>query len=343
MLPKPARVLVPVLGAALLLIFALGPALLLSGCLRPSPPHPAAPVGVGQEPTESPWRTGTPVPLFAPLTGECLGATGETGQSRPPSSPRRPYGINAFLLGTDAERVLTLTGIAGFGWVRQQIHWRDLEGKRGQLVWTPLDQVVSAARSHDLHIMLSVVRSPAWATATGHSGLPDDPTTLATFLQQVATRYRGRVSAYEIWNEPNLAHESGGVPGDPATYLATLQAAYPAIKAADPCALVLAAPLAATNQADPAVAADDLPFYEALYELDDGAFRYAADAVAIHPGAGPYPPEARWPASDPQQSHHYFRHIERVHDLMHQQGDPRPVWITEVGWNVSPARGPRNP
>ncbi len=330
--------------------------LLLAGCLHPAPPPTTPPPTppVGQEPTVSPWRTGTPVPLFAPLTGECLAEqvreAGESAEAASaaearssPSLPRLHYGINAFLLGTDSERVLTLTGIAGFGWVRQQIHWRDLEGKRGQLVWTPLDQVVSAARSHDLRIMLSVVRSPAWATSTGHSGLPDDPTTLATFLRQLATRYRGRVSAYEIWNEPNLSHESGGAPGDPATYLATLQAAYPAIKEADPCALVLAAPLAATNQPDPAVATDDLPFYEALYALDEGAFLHVADVVAVHPGAGPHPPGARWPADAPQQSHHYFRHIERVHDLMRQHGDTRPVWITEVGWNTSPAEGAPEP
>ena len=48
----------------------------------------------------------------------------------------------------------------------------------------------------------------------------------------VATRYKGKVSAYEVWNEPN-----GKVFWDPepdaAQYTELLKAAYPAIKAAE--------------------------------------------------------------------------------------------------------------
>jgi outer membrane protein assembly factor BamB len=190
-----------------------------------------------------------------------------------------------------------------------------------------------------MHIMLSVVRSPQWATDGGHTGMPTDTQAFANFMRQVATRYRGRVSAYEVWNEPNLAHESGGKPGDPAVYLATLQAAYPAIKQADPCALVLAAPMAATNNPDPTVASEDLPFYEQLYTLDDGAFLQVADAIAVHPGAGQHPPAAHWGIDNPHHSHYYFRHIERIHSLMQRYGDTRQVWITEVGWTVTEAEG----
>jgi outer membrane protein assembly factor BamB len=311
--------------------------LLVSACSLPaSRPEPTP---------ESPWQAGTPQPLFAPLTNECLGqptaaqGTGEPGTTFPPRTDRLHYGINIFLFGVDRERVLTLTTIAGFAWIRQQIHWRDHEGNQGEYVWKPLDQIVSAARAHKLNIMLSVVRSPEWATEGGHSGMPEDPAPFAAFLHEAALRYRGRVSAYEIWNEPNLAHESGGKPGDPAIYLNLLQAAYPAIKSADPCALVVAAPMAATNNADPAVAADDIPFYEELYTLEDSAFLHAADAVAVHPGAGTFPPDARWPDDSPDISHYYFRHIERIREIMQRHNDPRQVWITEVGWTVRPAEG----
>lgn len=310
--------------------------LLLPACAilsrNPTPTPPTA------TPTVSPWRLGTPEPLFAPLTGECLAAG-----TFPPHLDGVRYGINVFLFATDTNRVLALTDIAGFEWVRQQIHWHDLEGEKEQYVWRPLDRIVSAARAYDKKVMLSVVRSPPWATHDGNTGLPDDPAAFAEFLHKVATRYSGRVSAYEIWNEPNLSHECGGTPCSPAAYLATLKAAYPAIKAADPCALVLAAPMAATNNPNPTVATDDIPFYEALYTLDDGAFLHAADAVAVHPGAGPHPPDAHWPPDAPEQSHYYFRHIERVRDLMLRYGDTRQVWITEVGWTVTTAEGAPQP
>lgn len=323
-------------SSRLLLLWLVG-SMLLGACALPAaPPSPLA--SETAQPTESPWKLGTPSPMFAPLAGDCPGKA-----PFPPQLAGVRYGTNLFLFGTDSERVLALADIAGFNWLRQQIHWRDLEGERGQFVWRPLDQIVSAARAHDQQIMLSVVRSPAWATAGGHDGLPDDPETLAIFLKALATRYRGRVAAYQVWNEPNLSHEGGGKPAPPADYLAVLKAAYPAIKEADPCALVVSAALASTNQPDPALALEDLPYFEALYTLDNGAFLRSADVVALHPGAGPHPPMATWPADAPEQSHRYFRHIERVRDLMITYGDPRQAWITEYGWTVAAAEGAPQP
>jgi outer membrane protein assembly factor BamB len=306
----------------------------------PAPPSPepsptlVAGADVTPRPTESPWQTGTPSPMLAPLSDECL-AQG----SFPPQLERTRYGANVFLFHTDMERVLSLTNIGGFGWIRQQIHWRDMEGEREQFVWKPLDQVVSAARARNFQVLLSIVRSPPWATADGNTGLPDDPETLAEFMGLLATRYRGRVAAYQIWNEPNLSHENGGTPADPAEYLALLEAVYPAIKQADPCALVVSAALAATNNPDPGVATDDLPFFNELYTLNDGAFLRVADVVGAHTGAGPYAPDARWAPEEPYLSHHYFRHIERMREIMQNYGDQRQVWLTEYGWTVTRAEG----
>lgn len=285
-------------------------------------------------PTESPWVLGTPSPLVAPLDSACYG---DSRNGKPPQLDSVQYGINAFLFATDQARVLALTRIGGFTWLRQQIHWRDLEGEQGNFVWRPLDQIVSAARASDTHLMLSIVRSPPWATASGHDGLPDNPEDFARFAGLLASRYRGRVAAYQIWNEPNLSHEGGGSPADPAHYLAVLQAGYRAIKAADPCALVVSAALAATHNPDPAVATEDLPFFERLYQLEDGAFLHAADVVGVHTGAGDNRPIDLW--QEAQESHGYFRHIERTREIMQRYNDPRQVWLTEYGWTVARASG----
>jgi polysaccharide biosynthesis protein PslG len=246
-----------------------------------------------------------------------------------------------FVLGTDGPRVLTLAKNANVGWVRQQIHWRDTEGVRGEYVWQPLDDAVAQAHEHGLQILLTVVRSAPWADPTG--GLPDDRLGFAGFMQTLAARYKGRIAAYEVWNEPNLAVENGGIPATPADYLATLTAAYPAIKAGDPCALVLAAPLAATSTNDGRTAVADLPFFEELYRLDNGLFLRVADLVAMHPGGGPFAPKDEWPVDKPDQSARYFRHIERMREIMLRYNDPRQVWITEVGWSVSRAPGAPGP
>lgn len=263
---------------------------------------------------------------------------------RPANCPNRAttlqYGVNAFLLGSDTARILKLITTARFGWVRQQIHWHDIEGEYRHYVWEPLDQLVNQARANNLHILLSVVRTPPWVDP--HGGIPiqhDQRSEFAFFMKTLAERYRGRVAAYQIWNEPNLAVENGGVPATPSAYLAMLEAAYPAVKAGDPCALVISAALAANPGSDSARATDDLAFLEALYQLGNGTFIRSADIVAVHPGGGPHSPNAIWPAQEPWRSAEYFRHIERVRAAMLRVQDPRSVWITEVGWNVAAAAG----
>jgi len=45
------------------------------------------------------------------------------------------FGVVEHLFYTDRERVLTLTEIAGFDWIRQQIHWKDIEASPGVYYW----------------------------------------------------------------------------------------------------------------------------------------------------------------------------------------------------------------
>ena len=54
------------------------------------------------------------------------------------------------------------------------------------------------------------------------------------FCGALADRYRGRIGAYQIWNEPNLSREWGDEAPDPAGYTALLRVCYQAIKAVDP-------------------------------------------------------------------------------------------------------------
>jgi polysaccharide biosynthesis protein PslG len=295
------------------------------------------------QPVASPQPQVAPPPDSAPLVEDASAQPAPplclAGGTFPPLLAGPHYGINVFMFGTDQERVLALVGNAGFSWARQQIHWRDIETRPGRYDWRTLDAAVAAAEAAQIKLMLSIVRSPAWLTANGQGGLPDNPQAIVPFLQALAARYAGRVAAYEIWNEPNLALENGGRVAEPAHYLAVLRAAHPAIKAVDPCALTLAAPLAATATNDPSVARDDLAFYQELYTLDDGAFLTAADAVALHPGGGPHAPAANWLPSDPERSRQHFRHVEQVRALMERYGDRRQAWITEVGWTIAEAPG----
>src|SRR5581483_4572886 len=100
------------------------------------------------------------------------------------------------------------------------------------------------------------------------------------FMGALAAYLKGRVVAYELWNEPNLSGEWGGQPPNPEAYARLLLAAYPLIKAADPNALVVSAGLASTGGDGGATALNDVDFLSRLYAA--GA-RNSFDVLGSHP------------------------------------------------------------
>src|SRR5206468_897509 len=113
----------------------------------------------------------------------------------------------------------------------------------GQYYNRRLGTVLGAARRRGLRVLLTVTESPGWARpgtggATGR--FPTDPDTMRPWLTWLARTYGSQVYGWEVWNEPNI-RDFTGLP-DLATrirrYVALLRAAYPALKAGDPHALV---------------------------------------------------------------------------------------------------------
>ena len=78
------------------------------------------------------------------------------------------------------------------------------------------------------------------------------------FMGQMAARYKGKVQAYEIWNEENLAAENGGRVANASLYMDMLVGAYDAIKAGDPMAIVVSGPPSSTETNSPSIAISDI-------------------------------------------------------------------------------------
>ncbi len=107
----------------------------------------------------------------------------------------------------------------------------------------------SYTANHDgIDLVVRIDHQPEW-TGGGFptNGPPDNMQDLNDFLSAMATRYKGRIRAYEIWNEPNLAREWGGKLPDPGQYAKMLKGAYSAIKTVDPDAMVMSAGLSPTG------------------------------------------------------------------------------------------------
>jgi hypothetical protein len=248
------------------------------------------------------------------------------------------YGIQAFLWwhvdNKTAWRDADLVRDLGFQWLKQSFAWDSISGSRGGYDWFRPDGVVALAEERGLKVLARLDHPPFWARPADPAVGPVDPVLFAEFCSAMATRYAGRIAAYEVWNEPNLAREWGGQPPDPAAYLALLKPCYLAIKAADPGAIVISAGLAPTGTDDTAIAMPDMKFYEAFYAVGGGSY---FDLLGVHAPGYMNPPE-RSPdetEADPDQTARWitFRHVEDVRALMVQAGDAdKQIAITEMGW-----------
>ena len=263
-------------------------------------------------------------------------------QAPPYDANRLGYGMAVHLWHQDMGRVTRLAREADFGWVSQQIRWADVERVKGQPDFGELDRMVYHALGGGLNVLFSVVTSPVWSRADGRSnGPPDNLADYAAFVGALAARYRGQVRAYEIWNEQNLAIEWGGGRINAGQYVELLKAAYTAIKAADPGAIVVSGALTPTGFVDPNVGVDDVLFLEQMYQYQNGIIRQYADAVGAHAGGFNNPPDADpvlLPGTTPRFKTHpsfYFRRIEQLREVMVRYGDePKKMWITEFGWST---------
>ena len=283
------------------------------------------------EPLAQPDDSAQTEPTVAPDTTQAEG--------QPLRTPYLEYGVAAQLFYTDRERATTLMRNANFDWVRQQIHWKDVEGPKGNFGWEELDAIVDAANAQDIKVLISIVRTPAWANPDGSTGLPTNPKDLGDFVEALATRYKGRVQGYEIWNEQNLDHENGGLKENinPGHYVDILVEAYTRIKAVDPDAYVVSGALTSTG--DSPSAFDDMQYFEAMFTYNNGIFKDHVDAVGFHPAPAYNPPDTKWPDNPGPgpgwQDHptHYFRHVEDLRDLMVAHGmENYQIWITEIGY-----------
>ena len=233
--------------------------------------------------------------------------------------PHLGYGVNLADLGN-----MGLVQDIGFGWVKGFVSWASTEPSKGSYHWGDCDNIVNTAEQYGLKILFRVDHPPPWANGTGGTAPPTDPNDLGDFMYALAERYKGRVAAYEIWNEPNLDYEWGNRPPDPAGYVALLKAVYPRVKEADPDALVVTAGLATAGEGGPG-AMGDLIYLQRMYEA--GAKDYF-DVLGSHPYGGPYDPD-----ETNARGGMCFHRAKEQHDVMVEYGDgDKKVWATEFGW-----------
>lgn len=255
------------------------------------------------------------------------------------------YGFEAYLWWKPeiATRDLGLVRSAGFTWVKQTFAWRDIEVEKGKFDWSHADEIVFLTGHFGLKLLVRLDGDPWWDRTYQDgkgiaNGPPKDLRNFSNYCAVIAARYKGKVAAYQVWNEPNLAREWGGNPPDPVQYVEMLRQCYLSIKAADPAALVISAGLSPTGNGLPE-AISHSEFLEAMYK--SGAQPYF-DLLGVNaPGfkASPEtsPDETANTPSLGGQRFFAFRSVEDMRAIMTRHGDvDKQVAILEFGWTTDP-------
>lgn len=209
-----------------------------------------------------------------------------------------------------------LLGDSHAGWARIELRWDSINPAPDTWQWDLLDAQVNGYAALGFRQLGLLDYSVGWASGQGGSqtvfGPPSNLDAWETYVRMTVQRYRDRVDAWEIWNEPDVAmFWNGQDGGDPVVYTELLKRAYRAIKAVDPDATVMNGGVTGTERG--------ANFLNRVLDLGGGAF---LDAIAIHgyvPNDGldtTVYPDVIWPL------------LGKVRERA-----GKPLWVTEFGWS----------
>jgi len=200
-----------------------------------------------------------------------------------------------------------LAALAGVNWIRDRMSWGELETAQGQFAAeTIYDTAATLQAKHGLKVLQVFHGTPHWATDKALDGerpgkrFPRDLRVLYGFCKAMAERTKGRVLAWEPWNEANI----DGFGGHTIDEMCTLQkAAWLGFKAGDPGVVV-------------------------CWNC------YAGSGEALHT-QGVLENEA-WPYFETYNVHSYSRPAQYLgqHRGALTAACGRPLWLTECGIHV---------
>lgn len=202
--------------------------------------------------------------------------------------------------------------------------WAQLEPAPGTYDWARLDAYVANAGARRTKVTLVLGSTPTWAATDptadsagwlglGNSSPPRSESDWVRYVGAVATRYRGRIDSYQVWNEASLLTFWKGTPDQMArlTQLASFR-----VHAVDPAAKVVSTPMLPRQTAWTA--------WSTAYLQALRARGWPVDVFAVHsyqPDALAYP-DGR------------FVTLRRSRALLAAVRAPaRPLWDTEANYS----------
>jgi len=196
-----------------------------------------------------------------------------------------------------------------------KVNWMDLEPNKGEWHFEKLDKYVALAEKNGVEIVLNFAYSPTWASArpteanwgAGHTAEPTNIEDWKNYVRTVATRYKGRIHYYEIWNEPQ---NKGFYTGSVEKMVELAREAYAITKAVDPTVSIITPPPDSNS---------GLSWLDEYLSKGGGDY---ADIIGYHFYVADGAPEVMLDL------------INKVKAIIAKYHVIKPLWNTETGWLV---------
>lgn len=271
----------------------------------------------------------------AALTDQYLHRGVESGSERPyvvhPSGRELSTNIDLRRFSVDEVREVAVTlADAGFGYVRQEFSWAEIEPSQGAFEWDRYDAIVRTMSAEGIEVIAVIVDAPGWSAGgdvvASTMRPPSNPEDLGTFANALAARFGEDVPYIQVWDRPNLAANWGGRAATGADFEPYLAAAFYGARSGNPTVQIVTPELALVP--DVAEGLNDLDFLRSLYEADA---RAVFDVVGIVIDGGSNSPDDRRVGPDRLN----FSRAILVRELMVRRDDgATPVWATSYGWSA---------
>lgn len=259
------------------------------------------------------------IPFF--ILSNILSARAQTEDSRKAEDlvMQNPFGVLEFMHWNhpwnnfkyssqkDLLKAIALMKEAGIGFVRFDFLWEDIEPRPGEFDFAKYDNIVALLGKNNINILGILGYSACWASGKWNEP-PRDYKLFVNYAAKVIQHYIGKVTYWEIWNEPDSSTYWANQDGL-KSYVRLLKEVYLAAKQANPACRILNGGLA-----------NGLASVNHLY--DNGAKDYF-DILNIHYFASPlYRNAIKAVAAYPQLAY----------KVMRRNGDAdKKIWVTEIG------------
>jgi hypothetical protein len=210
------------------------------------------------------------------------------------------------------------------------VHWGAIHLGPDQYNWATLDAVMGQYGSFGIQVTYVIGGTPQWLAkypdqpyyapwlGPGSNSMPYDLDEFNKFVAALASRYNGRIQAFEIWNEPQLNDFLYPYTDAELNCLAKMtQMAHSTIKSISPGAKVLGAAVLPRESSGGMKKAESY-----LKAMQKKGWNVDVFTVHIYPNIGEGP--AQWSS-----------YLQDCRNTLAAMGAPSlPLWVTETNYNL---------